>query len=347
MLYGMDRARESISQEGVAVVVEGYMDVIAAHEHGYRNVVASMGTALTEQQTAMLRARAQRIVLALDADAAGQEAMLRSLGTAFHLEGGEVESGRRPMGEGLRLRAGDLDAVRVALIVDGKDPDELIRLDPSRWSRLIAEAVPVVDFLLRAEAQRLDLSTTEGKALAVERLMPMIYGIRNWADQDRYFKRLADLLSVPVATLEASVGRTRRLPAARRSAGPAPRSNRSTVESVLRQAGVDPLDEYALALLTHYPDLFERAAELSVDYLNRPENRAVLSAIQVAGKLEGVYPLLDASVTEHLLRITERVLPVADRRQRQADWEACLRRLEERYLRELKAQEGGGAWRRP
>ena len=338
MLYGMDRARESISQEGVAVVVEGYMDVIAAHEHGYRNVVASMGTALTEQQTAMLRARAQRIVLALDADAAGQEAMLRSLGTAFHLEGGEVESGRRPMGQGVRLRAGDLDAVRVALIVDGKDPDELIRLDPSRWSRLIAEAVPVVDFLLRAEAQRLDLSTTEGKALAVERLMPMIYGILNWADQDRYFKRLADLLGVPVSTLEASVGRTRRLPgvAQRR---PAPRSDRSTVESVLRQAGVDPLDEYALALLTHYPDLFERAAELSVTYLNRPENRAVLSAIQGAGTLEGVYPLLDASVTEHLLRITERVLPVADRRQRLADWEACLRRLEERYLRELKAQE--------
>ena len=134
------------------------------------------------------------------------------------------------------------------------------------------------------------------------------------------------------------MGRTRRLPGAAQRR-PARRFDRSTVESVLRQAGVDPLDEYALALLTHYADLFERATELPVAHLNRPENRAALSAIQVAGTMEGVYPRLDASETERLLRIAERVLPVADRRQRQADWEACLRRLEERYLRELKAQE--------
>ena len=82
MLYGLDRARDAIAREGVAVVVEGYMDVITAHERGYQNVVASMGTALTEEQVKLLSARAPRVVLALDADAAGQEAMLRSLRTS-------------------------------------------------------------------------------------------------------------------------------------------------------------------------------------------------------------------------------------------------------------------------
>ena len=73
VLYGLNLARESIRESGVAVVVEGYMDAIAAHEHGFTNVIASMGTALTEQQVSMLRSSADSFVLALDPDVAGQE----------------------------------------------------------------------------------------------------------------------------------------------------------------------------------------------------------------------------------------------------------------------------------
>jgi hypothetical protein len=166
----------------------------------------------------------------------------------------------------------------------------------------------------------------------------MIYGIQNWVDQERYFKRLADLLGVPVATLEASVGRARSLPDAQRRR-PAPKRDRSTMESVLRRADLDPLDEYALALLTHYPDVLVRVAELPLEHLARPENRAALSAIQENGTIEGTYVQLDGPVADHLSLIADRTLPTADRKQRQADWEACLRRLEERHLRELKAQE--------
>ena len=207
MLYGLDRARDAIAREGVAVVVEGYMDVITAHENGSQNVVASMGTALTQEQVILLRARAPRIVLALDADAAGQEAMLRSLRTSWHLLGSELQTSKKHARADIKQRSSDMDVLRIALITDGKDPDEMIRSDGSKWRELIANAVPVVDFLLRAETSRLDISTAEGKVEAVEMLMPVIFGISNWVEQERYFAKLAEVLSVPVGTLEEIVGR--------------------------------------------------------------------------------------------------------------------------------------------
>ena len=109
MLYGFDRAKDAIAREGVVVIVEGYLDVIAAHEHGYENVVASMGTALTEDQIALVRARAKRIVLALDADAAGQEAMRRSPASAWPYSREVIEGSFAgvPDDERYRLLAGN------------------------------------------------------------------------------------------------------------------------------------------------------------------------------------------------------------------------------------------------
>ena len=338
MLYGLDRARDAIAREGVAVVVEGYMDVITAHEHGYQNVVASMGTALTENQVALLRARASRVVLALDADAAGQEAMLRSLRTSWQLVGGELQEARGRARSDMKLRSADLDALRIALIVDGKDPDELIRNDSSKWRELISGAIPVVDFLMKAETERIDIGTPEGKAEAVELLMPVIFAIPNWVEQDRYFQKLASLLQVPVATLEASVGRKGAI-AKPRPQQPRRQPEREKAENVFRVADHDTLDEHALTLIVQYPEILERVAELEPDHVKRPDNRALLSAIQETGTIEGAHPLLELSEIERLDGLAAKSLPTADRKQRAADWAGCLRRMHERYLRELKAQE--------
>ena len=340
MLYGLDRARDAIAREGVAVVVEGYMDVITAHEHGYQNVVASMGTALTEQQVNLLRARAPRVVLALDADTAGQEAMLRSLRTSWQLLGGELQTSKGRARADIKQRSSDMDVLRIALISEGKDPDEMIRSNGSKWRELITNAVPVVDFLLRAEASRLDTSTPEGKAEAVELLMPVIFAIPNWVEQEQYFAKLAEMLSVPIETLEASVGRSRTLARPRPQQQQAKREGgKAQAEAVFRKADHDVLDEHVLALIAQYPEVLELVAELPLEYMRRAENRAILSTIQATGTMEGTYPLLDDVATEHLEQLASKVLPPADRRQRAADWQACLHRMEERYLRELKAQE--------
>jgi len=122
ILFGLDRSAEHIRRADVAVVVEGYMDVIAAHQHDNLNVVASMGTALTERQLALLRDLTENIVLAFDPDSAGQAASER----------GDVIA--RRMGA----------QIRVMKISGDRDPDEIIRADPEGWRRLVVEAQPFV-----------------------------------------------------------------------------------------------------------------------------------------------------------------------------------------------------------
>lgn len=120
ILYGLDRAREHIRRADLAVIVEGYMDVIAAHQHDNRNVVASMGTALTERQVAFLRQLTENLVLAFDPDVAGQAASER--GTLIAYEKGAN--------------------IRVISLPEGKDPDQIIRSSPDTWRRLVREATP-------------------------------------------------------------------------------------------------------------------------------------------------------------------------------------------------------------
>ena len=335
-LYGLDRARDAIAREGVAVVVEGYMDVITAHEHGYQNVVASMGTALTEFQVALLRARAPRVVLALDADVAGQEAMLRSLRTSWQLLGGDLQTGKGGGRGGIKLRAPDMEVLRIALVTDGKDPDEMIRSDSSKWRLLITDAVPVVEFLMNAELSRIDITTAEGKAEAVELLLPVIFAIPNVIDLEHYHAKLAERLAVSEQTLDEIGGRAR----AQAKARPQSRQpDRARAAEVIRSADRDVLDEHALALMIQYEEILERASELRSELVRRPENRALLSGLLAAGTIEGTYPLLDDAAVVILDQLKVKKLPPADRKQRAADWQACLRRMEERYLRELKAQE--------
>ena len=336
MFYALDRAKDAIAAEGMVVVVEGYMDVIAAHEHGYRNVVASMGTALTEHQVALLKARAQSIVLALDADAAGQEAMLQTLRSSWELIGTTIATGRRRMD--VLNRPDDIGVLRVALITGGKDPDEMIRTDPTQWQRLIADAVPAVEFLMRAESERLDLTSAQGKSAFVDRLLPVVFAVPDWVAQERYFQRLADMVGVPLATLEAAVGRRPGvLGSQTRPARPVRQA--SQVESAFVVSERDPLEERVLALIAQDEEMLARVHEVEPDNISRIENRALLSAVLASGTIEGALAQLDGQLADRLVQLSQEALPPADRKQRAAEWEACLRRLEERKLRELKAQE--------
>ena len=121
ILYGIDLATPEIRRQDMAVIVEGYIDVITAHQNGIANVVASMGTAVTEKQVSILKRLTKNLVLALDADAAGEEAMLRGV-SYENILGAEV---------------------RVIILPEGKDPDDVIKEDAEIWQHLIAEALPV------------------------------------------------------------------------------------------------------------------------------------------------------------------------------------------------------------
>ena len=168
LLYGLDRGRRAIRDKGVAVIVEGYMDVLQAQQAGHMNVVAQMGTSLTEAQLRLLTPRlAQRVVLALDADSAGQNATMRSLEVARQTMQADY-SGRLALD------------MRVLELPAAMDPDDLIRADADAWAQRVADATPVADYVIGSELASLPAgATVQEREVVARRLLPLLLASEN------------------------------------------------------------------------------------------------------------------------------------------------------------------------
>lgn len=354
-LYGLYLAKERARREGL-VIVEGYMDAIMAHQHGYGNVVASMGTALTAAQVAEARRLTHRITMALDADAAGQQATLRSLESSWQIFQ-QREQGRARNSTPSQ-RAEDLE-LRVAVLSGGKDPDEIIRQDPAGWKDVVEESVPLFDYLLPTLGGLVDIGTPQGKARMAQWLRPFIVSVREPIQQDYYYQRLADYLSISPEALRASLGRPaatgRAVSAgARMAEGPGPEG-----DSVFAAIHRDPLEDYCLTLLLQYPELAEVALEegnLPEEYFRRAENREIYTRLQQAWAEAPEFPIPRAdllpalrerapeALEEQLAALAARELPPLEGRGAAADFRRAALKLEERHLKELKRSEQ--AWLR-
>jgi DNA primase len=283
ILYALHLAKEAAREQGI-VVAEGYMDAIMAHQHGFHNVVASMGTALTEHQVAEVRRLTSDVTMALDADVAGQQATLRSLESSWRVFQSR-EAGRA--GGTTLFQRQDIPELKVAVLPEGKDPDEVIRESPEEWARLVREGVTLFEYLLPALCAQVDASTPQGKARVVELLFPFIAAVPEPIQQDHYFQLLASQLEISEDTLQASVGRFSARPnndrnrsmTVRRPSTPRA-SEESSTAAALASANRDPVEEYCLALILQYPELGEQAAELKPEYFRRIENREVLSSLR-------------------------------------------------------------------
>jgi DNA primase len=177
-LYLIDKAKSSMRKHDQAVIVEGYTDALMAHQAGFDNVVASLGTALTPGQVALLTRYAKRIVLAYDVDPAGQKAGTFGAQALSSLIGqlAATESGI------------ELDEVRVVRLPEGKDPDEVVRDMPDRWREEVRTAQPIVEYLVDTHARTYDLKTPGGKARFVDALMPTIRAVPNPVMRDAYLQ---------------------------------------------------------------------------------------------------------------------------------------------------------------
>jgi DNA primase len=200
ILYGLDLAKRAIRQERQVVIVEGYMDVIQAWQHGFHNVVAQMGTALTESQMQQLKRYSKRFVMALDADAAGAKATLRSLDVARETLDQEVEI--RFDARGLVQHEGRLKAdIRVVTMPPGEDPDSIIRDDPDRWPALLAQAKPVVAYVIDTAVSDLDFNDPKAKTALAQQVIPLIKEIADPVERDHYWQYLARALRIEERTL--------------------------------------------------------------------------------------------------------------------------------------------------
>ena len=185
-LYLIDRAKGAMRKSGQAVIVEGYTDALMAHQAGFDNVVASLGTALTPGQVALLTRYAKRIALAYDVDAAGQKA-----GTFG------AQALERLIGQLAATESGvELDEVRVVRLADGKDPDEVLRESPDLWREEVRTAQPIVDYLIDTHAKTYDLKTSGGKARFVDALMPTIRAVPNPVMRDGWLQRVRQVSGV-------------------------------------------------------------------------------------------------------------------------------------------------------
>ncbi len=209
VLYGLNLARESIRESGVAVVVEGYMDAIAAHQHGFDNVVAAMGTAITPSQVRLLRGIAKRVVIALDADAAGVAATRRNLEMASGLSD-EVPADA-PGLESLTQHEDNLAAqIFVATLPPDTDPDDVIRADAAAWEAITSQATPLADYLFAAITDGIDPADFAARAAAMKQAVPIIQGLAEPAVRSHYMSRLAASLHIPEEDIQREVRRGRR-----------------------------------------------------------------------------------------------------------------------------------------
>ncbi len=255
LLYGLDRARKPIRLADQAVIVEGYLDVIAVHQAGYENVVSPMGTALTEDQLRLLKRFTRKIVLALDPDVAGQKAVLRGLDAARQAMDREGEL--RFDARGLLRNEARLQAdLRVASMPDDLDPDEIVARDREEWARLIEAAKPIVTHVMETLAAGQDLNNPKVKVSIAAQVAPLIEDLPDPIERDTYRQQLARFLKVDESALlgrQAQAPRMRR-PRAQGRDEPQPSAPPAAVP-------VSPSykkEAYCLGVLFRKPDLLYR-----------------------------------------------------------------------------------------
>jgi DNA primase len=312
-LYAIDVARAAIKRDGVAVVVEGYMDALAAHQAGIENVVAALGTALTEDHLMMLKRLAPRIVLALDADAAGDAAALRALEVVRATYGKLAVPVADRKGI-IRLRYDQVLDVRVARLPAGQDPDDVIRASPEQFRALVAAARPIVEVLIEAEVGRAGADPV-ARGQAADNVLEVVKDLPNPVLADQFTRMLSERIGVDYDALRARLAELRRT--ARRREGASRAAPAAPPVEVERLRDWLTLEEYLLRLVMAYPELGRAALpELSPDDFYRADARALFEALQ------GQLSQGDALATEELLRAIEG--PLAEHASWVAGWGADL-----------------------
>jgi len=306
-------AKSAIRRRNLVIIVEGYMDVLTAHQHDWQNVVGSMGTSLTEKQVEGIRRLTNNITLALDADLAGEEATLR----------------------GKAILAYSNAEANVILLPPGRDPDEVIREDSALWQKLVEQAMPIMDFAFQSVISKVDVNKAKDKSLAVQKLLPSINEIKDPVQQSHYLKKLARELRVEESAIKAALWELKAGRKRSQLSKPAEQSR------LARQLVSSRSEEDCLALLLQYPELRPSAQELSPEHFESTENREVFVKWQQSSDISDIESKLDTSLLEHLYYLVNENFPPAIReseRARHRNLDDCILRLKEKLFRKLETE---------
>jgi DNA primase len=306
-LFAINLASPSIRRLDQAVMMEGYMDVITAHQNGITNVVASMGTAITDKQVNDLKKLTKNIVLSLDADSAGEEAMLRCVDyeNTFDIE------------------------LNVVVLPEGKDPDDVIREHPDSWQEFLQKAIPVVDFSFDMVSAKLDLTKAGDKRTLVDKVGPVVSSLKNPVRRGHYIQKLARLAGVNENAIQASLGAAKAAPSYRPQPQPqARRTGRATVKTLLSK----PVEEQFLAFLLKHPEFSLRSRDIPLDYFENSENRQIFIAWQETTDIDSLRNRLDSTLVDYLDTLVMKNVLATKTEERYNNY---VLRLKEDYLRSM------------
>jgi DNA primase len=222
IFFGLNNAKEDIKKENQAIIVEGEFDAISLFREGIKNVVAIKGTALTAEQARLLARFCQKVVLSLDSDEAGFEALKRSLSV---LEKENFIS-------------------NVLEIPEGKDPDEAINKNPGLFKGALKKASGAYDFLIDQFSQKYDNKTAEGKRKITDELLPLFSQINNEIIKEHYIKKLSDKLETSYQSLLKEIDKLESVK----------EKEKITPSSKNQRDRRDLLEEYLLGLIVQSED---------------------------------------------------------------------------------------------
>jgi DNA primase len=265
VLFGIDLARGHAAKADRVLLVEGYTDVLALHQAGVRNAVGIMGTSLTKEQVAVLERLVHVLELCLDADRAGQEAMLRAA---------ELAAGRK-----LELR--------VVPLPEGQDPADLaVSEGPDKLAELVQRSSPFVSFNVDWILSHADTRSAEGRDAAIEQLRPMVRVLGGSVLHDDLLRRISSRLELSFAQVAQLAAQMQARPANGRAPAPEPEAHPpAQLSPTVRQ------ERLFLALCVAVPEAGETALErIDIDALIT-SNALRAAARQLRGRLRT--PLTD------------------------------------------------------
>lgn len=245
VLYGLNLAKQEIKRKGLAVVVEGNMDVIASHQARIANVVASSGTALTREQLDLLKRFSNKVVLSFDADLAGENAARRGIDAAV-AAGFAVRVLRLPPGA-------------------GKDPDDCIKKDPAIWTKAIAEARPFMEWYIELARARTDFSDPDAKKTAAHQLLVEAAKFIDPVEASHWIRVLAEMFQTPESLLFEKLQKLKpvagaaQAPSAPQKAPAAPESRSSLIS------------QFFLAIVVSWPEMADFSLSGMADDEFEPE----------------------------------------------------------------------------
>ncbi|TMD70286.1 MAG: DNA primase, partial [Chloroflexi bacterium] len=214
VLYALDMARDTIKLAKQVVIVEGYVDAVIAHQHGTKQTVACIGSAITEKHIQQLKKLTRQVTLALDPDAAGASATEHGIQEAlktFDRTIVPIPLSSIPRGQSAKKQSNAKGMIRLEEQVDaeinvlelppGEDPDEVIKENPSLWDYRVSHPIPLMDYFFKEETADLNLREPAGKTEAAKRLLPLIGIIPDRVKRDEYARKLASMIRVDERSL--------------------------------------------------------------------------------------------------------------------------------------------------